>query len=151
MDNWTSDKMTPFDRSLRIDSLLWIKLFIPYLPPETQRMMAIYVRFAEFQHTFSSFHAFKRTSHDPMDMFQEMRPFMSPSVCETFDNLMNMMSMMEMMKEFQNKDSEGGSGDCSGFDPMSMLAGMLNPEQQEMFELFNSMNAGGETDAQLDE
>ncbi len=151
MENWTSDRITPFDRTLRIDSLLWIKLFIPYLPPDTQRMMAIYVRFTELQHTFSSFHTFKRISHDPMDMFQEMRPFMSPSVCETFDNLINMMSMMEMMKEFQNEAAEGSSGDGGGFDPMSMMAGMLSPEQQEMFEMFNSMNAGGITDVGLDE
>ncbi len=131
---------TPFDRSLRIDALLWIKLFIPYLPPATQRMMAIYVKFTELQYTFSSFHTFKRHSHNPMDMFQEMRPFLSPSLCETFDNLMNMMSMMEMMNEFQD-DSDGDA-----FDPMSMMAGMLSPEQQELFERFNSVKTGGETD-----
>lgn len=156
MENWTSDKMTPFDRSLRINSLLWIKLFIPYLPPETQRMMAIYVRFTELQYTFSSFHTFRRKSHDPQDMFQEMRPFLSPSVCESIDNLVNMMSMMEMMKEFQNEASGDGSGSGNGFtgeggfDPMSMMAGILSPEQQSMFEMFSNLNSGGETDDGLD-
>lgn len=114
---------TPFDRSLRIDSLLWIKLLIPYLPPRAQRMMAIYVRFTEFQYAYSSFHTFERNSHDPKDILQEIRPFLSPSVCETFDNLMNMMEMMEMMNE---------------------------TEQQDIFEMFNNLNAGGETDAGLD-
>ncbi len=136
---------TPFDKSLQLDSLLWIKLCIPYLPPDTQRMMAIYVRFTELQYAFSSFHAFHRISHDPMDMFQEMRPFMSPDTCEMLDNLMNMMSMMDMMKELQNEDAE------EGFDPMSMMTGMLSPDQQELFDMFHTMNAGGDTDVRLDE
>ncbi|MEE1314761.1 MAG: hypothetical protein UHS49_03225 [Faecalimonas sp.] len=144
MDSWNPDKITPFDRALSMESLLWMKLLIPYLPPDTQRMMAIYVRFSELQYTFSSFQGFRRTSHEPMDMFQEFRPFLRPSDCEAIDNLLNMLSMMEMMQEFQ--DTEGAD-----FDPMSMMSGMFGSEQEEMFEMFRNLNTGGNVDAGLDE
>ena len=65
---------------------------------------------------------------------------MPPSTSESIDNLMNMMSMMEMMQsmqEMQETSNDGTSG--FGFDPMQMMQGMLTPEQQEMFDMYNNM------------
>ena len=53
MDDWNTKQMTPFDCSVVSPSLQITKLLIPYLPPSTQRIMAIYVKFMEFQNTFS--------------------------------------------------------------------------------------------------
>lgn len=137
MEDWTINQMTPFDCRIATQSLQLTKLLIPYLPRETQRIMAIYVKFMEFQNTWSSFRAFRQKSHTTQDIFQELRPFMPPSTSESIDNLMNMMSMMEMMQSMQNTDS-GESSDF-GFDPMQMMQGMLTPEQQGMFDMYNSM------------
>ncbi len=137
MEDWTINQMTPFDCRIATQSLQLTKLLIPYLPRETQRIMAIYVKFMEFQNTWSSFRAFKQKSYTTQDIFQELRPFMPPSTSESIDNLMNMMSMMEMMQSMQNTDS-GESSDF-GFDSMQMMQGMLTPEQQEMFDMYNNM------------
>ena len=161
MEDWTINQMTPFDCRIATQSLQLTKLLIPYLPRETQRIMAIYVKFMEFQNTWSSFRAFKQKSYTTQDIFQELRPFMPPSASESIDNLMNMMSMMEMMQsmqEMQETSNDGASG--FGFDPMQMMQGMLTPEQQEMFDMYNTMfsaetttdetntfNSGGETNA----
>ena len=60
------------------------------------------------------------------------------------------MSMMELFQSFQNS-----SDSDSDFDPMSMMKEMLTPEQQNMFEMYNTMfdtetksetPKGGETD-----
>lgn len=161
MEDWTINQMTPFDCRIATQSLQLTKLLIPYLPRETQRIMAIYVKFMEFQNTWSSFRTFKQKSYTTQDIFQELRPFMPPSASESIDNLMNMMSMMEMMQsmqEMQETSNDGTSG--FGFDPMQMMQGMLTPEQQEMFDMYSTMlsaetatdetnifNSGGETNA----
>ena len=137
MEDWTLNQMTPFDCRIATQSLQFTKLLIPYLPRETQRIMAIYVKFMEFQNTWSSFRAFRQKSHTTQDIFQELRPYMPPSACDSIDNLMNMMSMMEMMQSMQNTDSDEGSD--FGFDPMQMMQGMFTPEQQGMFDMYNSM------------
>lgn len=144
MEDWTINQMTPFDRRIATQSLQLTKLLIPYLPRETQRIIAIYVKFMEFQNTWSSFRAFRQKSHTTQDIFQELRPYMPPSTCDSIDNIMNMMSMMEMMQYMQNTDSDDSSG--FGFDPMQMMQGMLTPEQQEMFDMYNTMfSAEGDT------
>lgn len=135
MEDWTINQMTPFDCRIATQSLQLTKLLIPYLPRETQRIMAIYVKFMEFQNTWSSFRVFRQQSHTTQDIFQELRPYMPPSACDSIDNLLNMMNMMEMMQSMQNTDS--GVGSDFGFDPMQMMQAMLTPEQQGMFEIFN--------------
>lgn len=137
MEDWTMNQMTPFDCRIATQSLQLTKLLIPYLPRETQRIMAIYVKFMEFQNTWSSFHAFKQKTYTTQDIFQDLRPYMPPSACDSIDNLLNMMSMMEMFQSMH----DAGSGDDSGygFDSMQMMQGMLTPEQQSMFDMYNTM------------
>lgn len=45
MENWNINQMTPFDCRIATQSLQLTKLIIPYLPQETQRIMAVYVKF----------------------------------------------------------------------------------------------------------
>ena len=134
MEDWIINQMTPFDCRIATQSLQLTKLLIPYMPRETQRIMAIYVKFMEFQNTWSSFHAFKQKSYTTQDIFQELRPFMPPSACDSVDNLMNIMSMMEIFQDFQ-QNSEGGPD----FDAMQMMQSMLTPEQQGIFDVYNTM------------
>ena len=130
MEDWTINQMTPFDCRIATQSLQLTKLLIPYLPRESQRIIAIYVKFMEFQNTWSSFRAFKQKSHTTQDIFQELRPYIPPSACDSIDNLMNMMSMMEMMQYMQNTDSDEGFD--FGFDPMQMMQGMETGRFQPM-------------------
>lgn len=112
-----SQIMTPFDLSVSSPSLQITKLLIPFLPPKTQRMMAIYIKFMEFQNTLNFFSCIHSSNADPFD---ELKKLLPASALETYDNMMNMMSMVQMMSEME--------GD---FDPMSMMADMFDLNQKE--------------------
>lgn len=149
MEDWNTNQMTPFDQRISTHSLQLIKLLIPYLPPQSQRMFAVYVKFLEFQYTLSSFQLFKQKPFSTQNIFQEMKPYMPSSACESIDNIMNILNMMEM---FQSMHEASDSN--SDFDPMAMMQNMLTPEQQGMFEMYNTMfttesetesSEGGET------
>lgn len=118
MNDDFSHIMTPFDEYISNQSLQMMKLLIPFLPPQSQRMIAVYVKFLELQHTLSFFRGMRQKKHAPEDIFESIKPYMSPSDAESFDQMMNMMSMMSMVQEMQNMSD----GD---FDPMSMMAGMF--------------------------
>ena len=113
-----SRKMTPFDEYISDQSLQMIKLFIPFLPPKNQRMFAVYVKFLELRYTLSFFRGMRQKEQSPENIFDTMKPYMSPSDADSLDQMMNMMNMMNMMQEMQNMSD----GD---FDPMSMMAGMF--------------------------
>lgn len=122
MDDWNTKQMTPFDCIVASPTLQITKLLIPYLPSNTQRIMAIYVKFIEFQNTLSTFHAFTKKSHSTQDIIQDLKPFIPHSACESLEQLQTMMSMMEMFQ---------------GFD------------EESMFEMFGSMfspEGGSEND-----
>lgn len=133
MENWTPSQMTPFDCRIANQNLELTKLLIPYLPPQSQRILAIFVKFSEFQNTFSSFKTFKQTSHSTQDIFRELKPYMPPSACESIDNFMNMMSMMDLFQSMQES-----SDSPFDFDPMSMMQSMFTTE-------------GGDNNARMDE
>lgn len=118
MNDDFSYRMTPFDEYISNQSLQMMKLMIPFLPPQNQRMFAVYVKLLELRHTLSFFRSMRQKEHSPEDIFNTIKPYMSPSDAESFDQMVNMMSMMSMMQEMQNT-SDGN------FDPMSMMAGMF--------------------------
>ena len=119
-DNF-SNVMTPFDEYISTQSLQMTKLIIPFLPPQSQRMLAIYVKFQELSHTMSFFRSMKSKIHTTEDMFDSLKPFLSPSDLESFDQMQNMMNMMSMMQEMQNMPD-------MDFDPMSMMTGIFTQE-----------------------
>ena len=112
-----SQMMTPFDLSISSKALQITKILIPFLPPKSQRMMAIYVKFMEFQNTLSFFSCIKKSNNEIMDEIKNMLP---KNTLETYENMMNIMSMVDM---FQEMDMD--------FDPMSMMANMFNNEEKE--------------------
>lgn len=124
--------MTPFDEYTTPHALQITKLFIPFLPPQTQRSMAIYIKFLEFRNIFSSFRGMKQAVSSPDEILNSLKPYMNSSDLESFDQAMNMMSMMSMMQEMQ-------------IDPSSMFTDMFTQE--------NHMESKkeGETNDGLDE
>lgn len=153
MNDDFSRMMTPFDQSVSSWSLQLIKLLIPYLPPQKQRMMAVYVKFIELQNTLSFFRTFQHKKSTPEDIFEGLKPYLPRSALDSFDNMMNMVNMMNLFQEMQ------GSADSdydSGFDPMSMMKDMLSPEQQDMFQMYQGMfaqenNMGQQEEGDLDD
>lgn len=109
--------------------------------------------------------SFSSEKPDIISIFEQIKIFCTPSERSMFEQLANMKKSMEMYEEMQNMmqifsqlsspegmENTGGNADsdgengfpsfadaASGFaNPMEMLKGMLSPEQQAMFEMFQS-------------
>ena len=53
------------------------------------------------------------------------------------EQMESMMNMLEMIQSIQTMgDSASGSEE---FNPMEMMKGILTPEQQQMFQMYNTM------------
>ena len=114
--------MTPFDQYTSTGSIQMTKLLIPFLPPQTQRMMAVYVKFFEFKHTMSFFQGMRQEAQATDAILNSLKPYMSSSDIESFDQMMNMMSMM---KEMQNMTE-------TNFDFFSMMGGSSEDNNNEL-------------------
>ena len=125
-DNF-SHLMTPFDQYISTQSLQMTKLLIPFLPPQSQRMMAVYVKFFEFRHTIAFFRSMQQKQHSPDDILNSIKPYMSSYDMESFDQMMNMMNMMSMMQEMQNMSD-------MDFDPSTMMMGMFAQDDNNEFQ-----------------
>lgn len=176
MEKKTPTPMTPFDEWTVPKELHTLKLLLPYTPAASQQALGILVKVIELQHTFQYFQQQKNVLHSqefsagfssPLDMLEEIAPYLPPGQAEmlgTFRNMMNIMDMVQMMQEFsadtENESRESGSPEPNapsqnaadrrdsqnifgnlggGFDPMQLVMGMLSPEQQEMFEMYQTM------------
>ncbi len=176
MEKKPSTPMTPFDEWTVPRELHILKLLIPYTPAASQQTLGILVKIMELQHTFQYFQQQKNALHSqeasagfssPLDMLEEIAPYLPPEQAEmlgTFRNMMNIMDMVQMMQEFSggmetdfdpsgSPDSEASFGNGAGcregepsfgmfgggFDPMQLMMGMLSPEQQEMFQMYQTM------------
>lgn len=142
-------EQTPFDTLISSRQLQMLKLMIPYTPPSGQRMLAIYAKFLELEHTIDFFRHFHRDIHaqafdkavsSPFDILDELRPYLSEDERNSMDSVMNIFNMMEMVRAMGEMSSEeDGHSGGGGPDPMDLMKGMLTPEQQNMFEMYNTM------------
>lgn len=144
--------MTPFDSLISSEQLQMMKLLLPYMPPGTQKFFAFYVKFLELQHTvrfFQNFHTdyiglgLSESPPSPLDLFRDIQPYMSPKDSESLSQLLN---LLEMLKSIQSM-SEAGKKDAS---PLSMMLGMLSPEQQSAFEAYSELFSGLEAQEEKD-
>ena len=74
--------------------------------------------------TMSMLREFFDIQKDSRDIFDGLKPYLSPSDLESFDQMQNMMNMMSMMQEMQNMSD-------MGFDPMSMMGMFAQEEHTE--------------------
>ena len=135
--------MTPFDSLTTTKQLQMIKLMLPFTPASSRPMLAVFIKFQELQNTIRIFQGansrkflkeFEKKSDSPMDMFEEMRPFMKEEERASMDMMMTAFNMMDMM------NMASGSSD-GNINPMDMMKGMLTPDQQEAFDSYNTMFA----------
>ena len=142
MQEETTDKMTPFDRLISSKDLQLMKLIIPYTPPANQHMLAILVKFLELNRTIKIFHqsrqnihtqTFEKSFSSPLDIVDEIRPYLSEADRTSIDSILNVFNMMQMLETMEKMSG------TETFNPMDMVKEMLTPEQQTMFEMYNTM------------
>lgn len=185
MEKKAPTPMTPFDEWTVPKELHTLKLLLPYTPSASQQALGILIKVIELQHTIQYFGQQKNFLHEqdissgfssPMEMLEEISPYLPPeqaSMLETFRNMMNIMDMVQMMQTFSENTGNTFSGDSSsesensfqdsessqkgssmgsdtagsGFNPMQLVMGMLSPEQKDMFEMYQTMFSQSEEPA----
>lgn len=81
-------------------------------------------------------------SSSPANILEGLKPYMDPAEKEMMEQMSSMMNMMEMVRGMQSMSEDASDSSSQGFgafNPMDMMKGMLSPEQQEMFEMYNTM------------
>lgn len=138
MEKFPPRLVTPLDELVTPPSLYALKLLLPYLPSSMQRTLAVFVKFYEFRRTMEIFHGFGRAGKaiSSDTILKDLRPYMNPKEQEMMEQAESMMNMMEMMKQMQ---ADPDSSSDSGTSPFDFMKGMLDPEQQSMFDLYNDI------------
>lgn len=109
--------MTPFDQLVTPSFLYSLKLLLPYTPKSLQQFLAVYIKVSELHYTIKHFQGFPSDTSSG-NILESLKPFMNPSEKEMMEQMSSMMNMMDMVQNMQ---------------------GILDPEQQEMFDMYNAI------------
>ena len=127
--------LTPFDELTTSRQLQTIKLLLPYLPTNGQRMLGIFIRLNELQNAIHLFRGFPVSppsdSLSPSRILSDLSPYLSEEESQQMAQVNQLLQMMEL---FQNMPADNPAG----ISP-DLLMGMLNPEQKEMFQTYDAM------------
>lgn len=133
--------MTQLDMLVASEEMQMMKLILPYIPSSYRGMLAIYIKFTEFQNTLRLFGGFghKRDTeiikskdiHSPADILEDLRSFMKPEDMESIDMLLNAMNMMGMMKDMDMSDLAGFGGTGEMSDMMNMFNNIMKGNQDD--------------------
>lgn len=128
-----SKPMTPFDKSVTPSYLYKLKLFLSFLPPSTQRFLAVYIKFFEFRYTFDyfqglPFHAFSFQS------IGELTPYMDENERNMMDQMTSMMQMLEMISMAQTGTVSDTPGSTGPTGPVDLMKAMMSGEDMETFQ-----------------
>lgn len=106
--------MTPFDLMLSNDSLQIMKVMIPYLPSDFQRMAGIYAKLTELQNAIYYFqppyyHSRSgRLRQQEMEMdssfWEDLKPYLPSQIGEQLEQFSQIMGMMELFQDSNMED-----------------------------------------------
>ena len=140
MEKFPPKPMTPLDELVTPPFLYTMKLLLPYVPAPAQRMLAIFLKFFELKRTMEIFYGFGKGGKDisPDTILNDLKPYMNPDeqeMMEQMEGMKNMMEMMQQMQQAQTGSENAGESSASS----DFLKGMMDPEQQNMFDMYNNI------------
>lgn len=155
--------LTEFDEKTIGTSTQMLKVLIPFLDPEQQRMFGLMVRIMEFNMTIDYFnrHRIAACAFAPrcrQDMLSELKDYCSPEERKQLDMMLGMIKASQMQAAFAQaserfndgadcckddcKDNSSGQKERSkkaGPSPLDMLSGFLTPEQLKLCRQYEDM------------
>lgn len=143
-------KMTPFDMMVTNEAIQMMKLMLPFMPPDLQRMAGMYAKFSELQNAIYYFQPpyyhsrrgrLRQKEFTLTSMLQELGPYLPEEAGQTMDMIAQVMSMMEVMNASGDGFPGGGGFQEGGMDFSEMAKQMLTPEQQSMFDMMNAFQS----------
>lgn len=160
-----TEAILAFDTLYTTNHMKILKLLIPYLESETQKKLAIFIKWQELMFTLNFFRKYSASLYSP-DFKQRKKldlntliPLLTPYCNESekamisqFSQMQNIMNMMDqiqaympMIQQFMSsmsvddKDLSGINLDefnLNGNNMMDMLKNLMSAEQQTMFSMF---------------
>lgn len=141
MEKFPPKPMTPLDELVTPPALYTLKLLLPYMPASAQRTLAVLVKFFELKRTMEAFYGFGNGEKDISSntILSDLKPYMSPKEQEMMEQMEGMMNMMEMMKQMQENTEGSSDNPGQGSSPFDLVKSMMDPEQQNMFDMYNDI------------
>ncbi len=110
MDEANTGRMTPFDTAVSKDSFQILKATLPYLPPNMQRMLAIYTKFSELSNTISYFRNFSPElqmmsypqAMQPLDFLSDLRQYTCGNLQNSIDQMLFAFNAIQLMQSCQD-------------------------------------------------
>ena len=156
-----TEAILAFDTLYTTNHMKILKLLLPYLEPERQKKLAIFIKWQELlftlkflkQYSASLYHSdfTKKKTLDLKTLLPLLIPYCSESekhILSHFSEMQNMLQKVEEMQQYMpliqqfmsSMSGEGnGFGGMGGSDDnnmMDMLKNMMSEEQQAMFSMF---------------
>lgn len=93
--------MIPFDEAILPKELQMMKAFLPFLPANLQKMLAIYIKWTELRYTIEYFRQ-NIPSQQPMDMgnlMNSMKAFLPPEERTQIEQFADIFENMDMYRD----------------------------------------------------
>ena len=138
MENHEIDPIIAFDTLYTSNQMQMLKVILPYMQPQMQQMIAVYIKLNELIIAFrfskgTTCSPSSKKEFDLSSLLKDLSPFMSDSEKEMANQFVSMQENMEQFKQMsemmQMMNDMGGS-------PESMLQNYLSEEQMAMFKMF---------------
>ena len=145
--------VTAFDTLYTTNHIRILKILLPFVDEPARRNLTVLIKFLELQYTVD---CLRRTPVQTPDadhdgradiaaLFAQIRDFCTPAERAALEQLARLKKNMELYEEMAgmmqllSRSEQEDSAPLSGSpDPMELLKGMLSPEQQAMFEMFQA-------------
>lgn len=158
MEPKESDYVASFDTLYTSNHIQILKILLHHLPSEHRSNLAVYIKYMELQYTISHCKNTEdslcictddKKSPDLPCLLNDIFIYCNEKERKTVKQLLDMFQALQMVEEIQKFSElmpsfteEGSAAPNTGFDISSLLQNMLTPEQQAMFEMFQTGNEG---------
>lgn len=135
--NHRQNKVIAFDTLFSTNHIQMLKVILPYMDNQTQKSMAVYIKFLELSYTIEFYkkHPYpvcgcmqKEAAPDMYEMCSELLPYCTENEKQQLEQLRNMFKTMEMYKEMSQT--------------MDMMKDVF-PEMGNLFSASSEENASG--------
>lgn len=141
MEKQETDCITAFDTLYTTNQLQMLKILLPYMQPDMQSHMAVYIKLNEllvtlhFSRECSSRSPFCQNKKELnlSVLICELSPFLNK---EEKDMLIKLSEMKETMENFQQISQMMQMMEGQDGSPDSILSNFLSEEQMSMFKMF---------------
>ena len=163
-NNDITDAILAFDTLYTTNHMKILKLLLPYLEPEHQKKLAVFIKWQELMFTLNFFQRYSASLYSPdftqkkkLD-FSTLLPVLSPYCSENekillsqFSNMQSIMKTIDGMQEylpFIQQLFSSLSGEKDTENPLSseninitdFIKNIMTEEQQAMFSMFMDKN-----------